>query len=92
MIFQDPTTSLNPVLTVGYQLIEPLKFHRAMDPHQAKEAAVQLLDRVGIPQARLRLKHYPHEFSGGMRQAGDDCHGPRMPAAVTDCGRADHGS
>lgn len=68
MIFQDPTTSLNPVLTVGYQLIEPLKFHRAMDPHQAKEAAVQLLDRVGIPQARLRLKHYPHEFSGGMRQ------------------------
>lgn len=68
MIFQDPTTSLNPVLTVGYQLMEPLRLHRAMDPHQAKEAAVQLLDRVGIPQARLRLKNYPHEFSGGMRQ------------------------
>ena len=68
MIFQDPVTSLNPVLTVGYQVAEPFKFHHAMDSHEAKEAAIQLLDRVGIPQARLRFKHYPHEFSGGMRQ------------------------
>jgi oligopeptide/dipeptide ABC transporter ATP-binding protein len=68
MIFQDPMTSLNPVLTIGYQLMEPLKLHRGMTETQARATAVQLLDRVGIPQAALRLKEYPHRFSGGMRQ------------------------
>jgi oligopeptide transport system ATP-binding protein len=68
MIFQDPMTSLNPVLTIGYQLMEPLKQHRGMSEAQAKEEATQLLTRVGIPQAHLRLKDYPHQFSGGMRQ------------------------
>jgi oligopeptide transport system ATP-binding protein len=68
MIFQDPMTSLNPVLTIGYQLVEPLKLHRGMSEDQAKKAAVQLLDRVGIPQARTRVNDYPHQFSGGMRQ------------------------
>jgi oligopeptide/dipeptide ABC transporter ATP-binding protein len=68
MIFQDPMTSLNPVLTIGYQLMEPLKLHRAMTEYQARETAIKLLDRVGIPQAALRLKEYPHRFSGGMRQ------------------------
>jgi oligopeptide transport system ATP-binding protein len=68
MIFQDPMTSLNPVLTVGYQLMEPLKQHRGMNDAQAHEAAVKLIDRVGIPEAALRLKDYPHQFSGGMRQ------------------------
>lgn len=68
MIFQDPMTSLNPVLTIGYQLMEPLKQHRAMSEEQAKVEAIQLLTRVGIPQAHLRLKDYPHQFSGGMRQ------------------------
>jgi oligopeptide/dipeptide ABC transporter ATP-binding protein len=68
MIFQDPMTSLNPVLTIGYQLMEPLKQHRGMTDEQAKAAAVKLLDRVGIPQPRLRIKDYPHQFSGGMRQ------------------------
>jgi oligopeptide transport system ATP-binding protein len=68
MIFQDPMTSLNPVLTIGYQIMEPLKIHRGMTESQARDAAVKLLDRVGIPQARQRLKDYPHVFSGGMRQ------------------------
>ncbi|HUS16368.1 MAG TPA: ABC transporter ATP-binding protein, partial [Chloroflexia bacterium] len=68
MIFQDPMTSLNPVLTVGYQLMEPLKEHRHMSESDARAAAIKLLDRVGIPQSKLRIKDYPHQFSGGMRQ------------------------
>ncbi len=68
MIFQDPMTSLNPVLSVGYQLTEPLKQHRGMNDAQAKDEAIKLLARVGIPQAHLRIKDYPHQFSGGMRQ------------------------
>jgi oligopeptide/dipeptide ABC transporter ATP-binding protein len=68
MIFQDPMTSLNPVLTIGYQIMEPLKLHRGLSESQAREAAVKLLDRVGIPEAAQRLKEYPHQFSGGMRQ------------------------
>jgi oligopeptide/dipeptide ABC transporter ATP-binding protein len=68
MIFQDPMTSLNPVLTIGYQLMEPLTVHRGMSPGQARDYAAQLLDRVGIPDARRRLNDYPHQFSGGMRQ------------------------
>jgi len=68
MIFQDPMTSLNPVLNIGYQLTEPLKLHRNMNDQQAQAEAVKLLARVGIPQAKLRLKDYPHQFSGGMRQ------------------------
>jgi len=68
MIFQDPMTSLNPVLTIGYQLIEPLKQHRGLSEKEARETAIKLLDRVGIPEAKLRLKDYPHQFSGGMRQ------------------------
>jgi len=68
MIFQDPMTSLNPVLTIGYQLVEPLKLHRRLSDSEAKDAAVKLLDRVGIPEASLRFKDYPHQFSGGMRQ------------------------
>ena len=68
MIFQDPMTSLNPVLTIGYQLIEPLKQHRNLSEKEAKETAIKLLERVGIPEARERIKDYPHQFSGGMRQ------------------------
>jgi oligopeptide/dipeptide ABC transporter ATP-binding protein len=68
MIFQDPMTSLNPVLNIGYQLIEPLKHHRSMSEEQARKTAVGLLDRVGIPEASLRMNDYPHQFSGGMRQ------------------------
>ncbi len=68
MVFQDPMTSLNPVLTVGFQLVEPLKIHRAMSEPEARAYAAKLLEQVGIPEAQRRLKQYPHEFSGGMRQ------------------------
>lgn len=67
-IFQDPMTSLNPVLTIGRQLTEPLLLHTELDKSGAKERAVELLDMVGIPDAKSRLKAYPHELSGGMRQ------------------------
>jgi len=68
MIFQDPMTSLNPVLTIGRQLREPLETHFDMDKDEAEKRAVELLDSVGIPSAKSRLKDYPHQFSGGMRQ------------------------
>ena len=68
MIFQDPMTSLNPVHTIGFQLKEPLKLHLGMSNHEAEDRAVELLNTVGIPDARDRLKDYPHQYSGGMRQ------------------------
>ena len=68
MVFQDPMTSLNPVLTIGVQLEEPLMFHLNMTKRQAKSRAAELLQMVGIPNAKDRLPDYPHQFSGGMRQ------------------------
>jgi oligopeptide transport system ATP-binding protein len=68
MIFQDPMTSLNPVYRIGQQLAEPLRLHKDMSRKDAWAAAVELLKRVGIPQADERARNYPHEFSGGMRQ------------------------
>ncbi len=68
MIFQDPMTSLNPVLTVGRQLSEPLMTHLGMTTEQARKEATDLLKLVGIPNAADRIKSYPHHFSGGMRQ------------------------
>ena len=68
MIFQDPMTSLNPVLTIGTQITESLKLHMGMNQTQANNRAAELLDMVGIPDARNRLDNYPHQFSGGMRQ------------------------
>ena len=67
-VFQDPMTSLNPVLTVGYQLTEPLRAHLGMRRDAARRRAVELLERVGIPAAARRLGDFPHQFSGGMRQ------------------------
>ena len=68
MIFQDPMTSMNPVLTIGRQLTESLKLHLGMGDEEAKERAVETLRLVGIPNARDRLSDYPHQFSGGQRQ------------------------
>lgn len=68
MIFQDPMTSLNPVLTVGDQLMEPLIKHKKMTKSEARARALHMLELVGIPSPESRLKQYPHEFSGGMRQ------------------------
>ena len=68
MVFQDPMTSLNPVFTVGFQIVEALQLHQGMNTAQARDRAAELLDMVGIPGARQRLDNYPHQFSGGMRQ------------------------
>lgn len=68
MVFQDPMTSLNPVLTIGRQLEEPLMLHVGMTKSQASDRAAELLSIVGIPNAKDRLKDYPHQYSGGMRQ------------------------
>ncbi len=68
MIFQEPMTSLNPVLTIGFQIMEALKLHQGLDTEKARQRTVELLSMVGIPQAEDRLDDYPHQFSGGMRQ------------------------
>ena len=68
MIFQDPLTSLNPLYTIGKQLVETILTHSAMSSQQALQHAIKLLDEVGIPAADKRIDHYPHQFSGGMRQ------------------------
>lgn len=68
MVFQEPMTSLNPVLTVERQLTETLELHQEMGKAQARERAAELLQLVGIPDAERRVKDYPHQFSGGMRQ------------------------
>src|SRR6186997_354225 len=68
MIFQEPMTSLNPILTIGLQITEPLTIHLGMTDAQARARAVELLSLVGIPDPESRLDQYPHQFSGGMRQ------------------------
>ncbi|SCK35573.1 peptide/nickel transport system ATP-binding protein [Streptomyces sp. WMMB 714] len=68
MIFQDPLSALHPYFTIGHQIVEAYRVHHDVDRKTAKKRAVELLDRVGIPQPDQRVNSYPHEFSGGMRQ------------------------
>ena len=68
MIFQEPMTSLNPVFTIGYQIVESLMLHKGMDKKTAYARAIELLELVGIPEAGKRVDEYPHQLSGGMRQ------------------------
>ncbi len=68
MVFQDPMSSLNPVYTVGFQIVEALTLHTDLNRKAARERAAELLSLVGIPEAKKRLDNYPHQFSGGMRQ------------------------
>jgi len=94
MIFQEPMTSLNPVLTIGRQLTESLELHLGMSKKEARSRAAELLEGVGIPSASSRLDDYPHQFSGGMRQRvmiaiGVSCQ-PKMviadePTTALDC-------
>src|SRR5262249_20287944 len=67
-IFQDPLTSLNPLYSVGRQLVETIQTHLPLNAARARERALELLREVGIPGAETRIDHYPHQFSGGMRQ------------------------
>ncbi|GFP23904.1 peptide/nickel transport system ATP-binding protein [Candidatus Hakubella thermalkaliphila] len=68
MIFQDPMTSLNPVFTVGYQIMEAIILHQKVDKKVARQRAIKLLAQVGIPRPEERINDYPYQFSGGMRQ------------------------
>ena len=68
MVFQDPMTALTPVYTVGWHIIEQIRLHTTMSKEDAKKRAIEILDEVGIPDAKRRVDQYPHEFSGGMRQ------------------------
>jgi peptide/nickel transport system ATP-binding protein len=84
-IFQDPLTSLNPLLRVGDQIIETIRTHLPMSEREARARALELLIAVGIPAAQTRIDHYPHQFSGGMRQrvviALALCAGPKLVIA-----------
>ena len=68
MIFQDPMTSLNPTMTIGKQIMEPILKHQKVGKAEARKVAVELLRLVGMPKPEMRMKQYPHQFSGGQRQ------------------------
>jgi len=85
MIFQEPTTSLNPCFTIGFQITETLRVHEGMNRKAARRRAVDLLGQVGIPEPESRLNAYPHQLSGGHEPAGDDRHGDRMQPEASHC-------
>ena len=87
-VFQDPMTSLNPVFTVGNQIMEPLRTHMGLGKRAAAARAAELLDLVGIPDAARRLGDYPHQFSGGMRQRVMIAIALRLRPRGADRGRA----
>ena len=89
MIFQDPMTSLNPVLTIGRQIREAIETHFDMSTKEANQRAAELLDRVGIPSANQRLQRLPAPVLGRHAPARDDRDGPRLQAEAADRGRAD---
>ena len=68
MIFQEPMTSLNPVYTIGYQMVEMLQTHQKISKQEAMKKSIEMLEKVGIPSPEQRIKEYPHQLSGGMRQ------------------------
>ena len=78
MVFQEPMTSLNPVLTIKRQLTESVELHLGMSRAAARKEAVRQLEQVGIPDPEKRVKQFPHQFSGGMRQRVNDRHGPGL--------------
>lgn len=86
MIFQDPMTSLNPVFTVGNQIIEVVKLHQNVNKKEARQRAIEMLRLVGIPEPERRIDQYPHEFSGGMRQRAMDRYRSCLPSKAADCG------
>ncbi|MCL7466760.1 ATP-binding cassette domain-containing protein [Phaeovulum sp. NW3] len=86
MIFQEPMTALNPVLTIGRQLTETWLRHRKGSQREARDRAIDLLNRVGIPRAAERMEVYPHQLSGGVASAGDDCHGAALRPGPADRG------
>lgn len=84
MIFQDPMTSLNPFLRISRQMTEVLIEHKGMTMAQAEARSIELLDLVGIPEAKKRFRMYPHEFSGGIASACHDCHVSPLRAGPAD--------
>ena len=78
VIFQEPMTSLNPVLTIGFQIAETLRLHQGMSRAAAETRAAEMLALVGIADPKKRVREYPHQLSGGMKPARDDRHGARV--------------
>jgi ABC-type microcin C transport system duplicated ATPase subunit YejF len=75
MIFQDPMTALNPVITIGKQIKEMISFHNKVGNSECYQRVINLLNEVGIDEPEVRFNHYPHQFSGGQKTENNDCHG-----------------